>query len=135
MGAADLVGTEAEAAAGGLQALVSYHRLYQLWWTRPADSSGQEQPEDTLVDGGATEPPGPAQLDFDVLLSEQHADYQAAQRSVKEVQEKLSTMVLQHSRAQGGPAGGGDATDVPDSQSSADAGEGYETFVILRFQL
>lgn len=61
-----------------------------------------------------------------MLLSEQHADYQAAQRSVREVQERLSTMMLQHSRAQGDqpdPAGS-DSRDLPESQGPADAGEG-----------
>lgn len=60
-----------------------------------------------------------------MLFSEQHADYQAAQRLVREVQEKLSTMMLQHSRAQGDqpdPAES-DSGDLPDSQGSADAGE------------
>lgn len=62
-----------------------------------------------------------------MLLSEQHADYQAAQGSVREVQEKLSTMVLQHSRAQGGQPDPAESHtgEIPDSQRSADAGEGY----------
>lgn len=62
-----------------------------------------------------------------MLFSEQHADFQATQRSVREVQEKLSTMVLQHSRAQGGqldPAES-DTSEMPDSQRAVDAGEGY----------
>lgn len=83
-----------------------------------------------MVNGSAEEPcrtSGPAALDFDVLLSEQHAAYQAAQKSVREVQEKLSTMVLQHNRvreSQPDPAEGeSDTEEVPASQRSADAGE------------
>lgn len=111
---------EAEAAARSLLAFVSYHQLYQLWWRNSADGSSQ----DKLVNGSAAEPRGtsrPDGLDFDVLLSEQHAAYQAAQRSVTEVQEKLSTMVLQHSRGQGDQPdlAGGES----DSQRSADAEE------------
>lgn len=72
-----------------------------------------------------------------MLFSEQHAHYQATQRSVREVQEKLSTMVLQHSRARGDqpdPAEP-DTREMPDSQRSADAGGGYEAFLFLLFQL
>lgn len=62
-----------------------------------------------------------------MLFSERHAGFQAAQRSVREVQEKLSTMVQQHSSAQGGES---DSRDSPDSQRSADAGDGYlNTFI------
>lgn len=62
-----------------------------------------------------------------MLFSEQHADYQAAQRSVRELQEKLSIMVLQHSRAQGGQADPAvsDPREMPASQRSTEAGEGY----------
>ncbi|CAF97287.1 unnamed protein product, partial [Tetraodon nigroviridis] len=93
---------EAEAAARSLQAFVSYHRLYQLWWGESESGSSQ----DRLVNGNAAEPCETSRikargLDFDVLFSEQHAHFQAAQRSVREVQEKLSAMVLQHSRARG----------------------------------
>lgn len=116
---------EAEAAARSLQAFVSYHRLYQLWWRSSASGSSQ----DRQVNGKEAEPcraSSPDGPDFNVLLSEQHADYQDAQRSVREVQEKLSTMMQQHSRAQEDqpdPAES-NAEDLPDCQGSADAGEG-----------
>lgn len=118
VGAPDLMEPEAEAAARSLLAFVSYHQLYQLWWRNSSDGSSQ----DKLVNGNAAEPCGTSSidgLDFDVLLSEKHAAHQAVQRSVTEVQGKLSTMVLQHSRAQGdqpGPVGG-----ESDSQRSANA--------------
>uniref|UniRef100_A0A8C9WXC8 Gem nuclear organelle associated protein 5 n=1 Tax=Sander lucioperca TaxID=283035 RepID=A0A8C9WXC8_SANLU len=100
----NLVSREAKAAADSLQAFVHYHRLYQHWWTHSAQIQ--------TVNGGVSEPEGsvcPAtgsfgELDFDasVLLSEHHAACQATQRSVREIQERLAAMVLQHSRAQGG---------------------------------
>uniref|UniRef100_A0A8C9WZ77 Gem nuclear organelle associated protein 5 n=1 Tax=Sander lucioperca TaxID=283035 RepID=A0A8C9WZ77_SANLU len=114
---------EAKAAADSLQAFVHYHRLYQHWWTHSAqiqsrvplsaaDSSPGDGAKDGAVNGGVSEPEGsvcPAtgsfgELDFDasVLLSEHHAACQATQRSVREIQERLAAMVLQHSRAQGG---------------------------------
>lgn len=75
-------------------------------------------------------------LDFDasLLLSERHAACQAFQRSVREIQERLAAMVLQHSRAQGGQLDSGEKeADAPtqmsttrqssDSQGSADAGQ------------
>lgn len=113
---------EAEAAARSLQAFVSYHRLYQLWWGESESGSSQ----DRLVNGNAAEPCETSRikahgLDFDVLFSEQHAHFQAAQRSVREVQEKLSAMVLQHSRARGGqpdPAeSGSDGYSTPSPHS------------------
>lgn len=62
-----------------------------------------------------------------MLLSEQHAVYQAAQKSVREIQEKLSTMVLQHNRVRESQPdlaeGESDTEEVPASQRSADAGE------------
>ncbi|XP_011609486.2 gem-associated protein 5 [Takifugu rubripes] len=120
VGAPDQMEPEAEAAARSLLALVSYHQMYQLWWRNSTDGSSQ----DKLVNGNAAEPCGTSGLDgldFDVLLSEQHADYQAAQRSATEVQGKLSTMVLQHSRAQGDqpdPAGGESDSQRPDQEET-----------------
>lgn len=119
---------EAEAAARSLLAFVSYHQLYQLWWRNSSDDSSQ----DKLVNGNGEEPCGTSRLDgldFDVLLSEQHAAHQAAQRSVTEVQGKLSAMVLQHSRAQGDqpdPAGG-----ESDSQRSANAEKRTQLLFLL----
>lgn len=75
-------------------------------------------------------------LDFDasVLLSEHHAACQATQRSVREIQERLATMVLKHSRAQGGQLDSGEkeadglaqissTRESSDSQGSADVGQ------------
>ncbi|KAF1378166.1 hypothetical protein PFLUV_G00187570 [Perca fluviatilis] len=110
---------EARAAADSLQALVHYHRLYQHWWTRSAQiqsrvplSAAGDGAQDGAVNGGVSAPEGSAcpatgsvgELDFDAsaLLSEHHAACQATQRSVREIQERLAAMVLQHSRAQGG---------------------------------
>ncbi|KAM9333778.1 gem-associated protein 5 [Pholidichthys leucotaenia] len=71
---------EAQAAIC-LQAFVHYYCLYECWWNQ---------------NGGSRKP------DFDPspLLSEPHAACQAAQRSVREVQEQLGVLVLQHGRVQ-----------------------------------
>lgn len=142
VGRPDQTEPEPEAAARSLQALVSYHQLYRLWWRHSADGSSQDKVEDKLPNGSADEPcgtPGPAALDFDVLLSEQHAVYQAAQKTVREVQEKLSTMVLQHNRGRGSqpdPAEGeSDTEEVPATQRCADAGEEEITALFLPLQL
>lgn len=135
VGAANPTEPGAESAARSLQAFVSYHRLYQLWWSNSASGSSQ----DKLVNGNSAEPcraPSPDGLDFDVLVSEQHAEYQAAQRSVREAQEKLSSMVLQHSRADGRQTDPAEShtRELPDSQRSADAGEGYK-LLFFQFEL
>jgi len=60
------------------------------------------------------------------LLSEPHAACQATQRSVRDIQERLAAMVLQHSRAQAGQHSSGekqDASSPSDSPSSADAAQ------------
>uniref|UniRef100_A0A1A8M009 Gem (Nuclear organelle) associated protein 5 n=1 Tax=Nothobranchius pienaari TaxID=704102 RepID=A0A1A8M009_9TELE len=132
--------TEASsAAASSLQAMVSYHRLYRFWWR---DSAGRQdvqnglpsdQPEDQL------ENPGSEELDFDVsvLLSEPHAISQAAHRSVKEIQDQLAAMVLQHNRVLGSPLDSGiqqDQSPLSDGPSGADAeqrSENQETFLSL----
>lgn len=53
-------------------------------------------------------------LGASVLLSELHAASQATHRSVKQIQERLAAMMLQHSRAQGGQLDSGDKeADAP----------------------
>lgn len=97
-----------------------------------------------MVNGGVSESEEsvcPATTRFDklgfdasLLLSELHAACQATQRSMRELQERLAAMVLQHSRAQGGQLHSGEKeADTPvqisttressDSQGSADAGQ------------
>lgn len=142
---------EAKAAAISLQAFVCYHRLYKCWWRNSADnqdvqdrlslsaadSCPADEAKDEAVNGGLSEsgenvcPPTrrPDKLDFDVslLLSEPHAACQAMQRSVREIQERLATMVLQHSRAQREQLDPGEkqekssTTKSPDRQGSTDA--------------
>lgn len=92
---------EAEAAARSLQALVNYHRLYELWWRDPAHLSAANSSEETETNGGASQSDA---LDFDasLLLSEPHAACQATQWEVSDVQQRLSALMLQHSRANGG---------------------------------
>lgn len=98
---------ESEAAAQSLQALVNYHRLYQHWWRNSAHlpaSHSRPAVEQTEVngEGGVSES---EVLDFDasVLLCELHAAHQETQREVKDVQERLAAIMVQHSRAGAGP--------------------------------
>uniref|UniRef100_A0A671TZD5 Gem nuclear organelle associated protein 5 n=1 Tax=Sparus aurata TaxID=8175 RepID=A0A671TZD5_SPAAU len=139
---------EAKAAATSLQAFINYQHLYEHWWrsaTRitngsAAVSSPADELKDKVMNGGISESEEsvcPAtrrcdKLDFDasLLLSEPHAACQAVQRSVREVQERLAAMVLQHGRAQeekpdsaeketDGPAQISTTTESPDSPASA----------------
>uniref|UniRef100_A0A3Q1JWM0 Uncharacterized protein n=1 Tax=Anabas testudineus TaxID=64144 RepID=A0A3Q1JWM0_ANATE len=140
---------DAKAAAISLQAFVYYNRLYERWWNNsPEDGSSlsaansrpTDEVNDEAVNGGSSEsgenvfspevcPPRRLEKwDFDVslLLSETHAACQAMQRSIREIQERLATMVLQHSRAQGGQLESGEKqeissiTESPDRQGSTD---------------
>uniref|UniRef100_A0A671U1A3 Gem nuclear organelle associated protein 5 n=1 Tax=Sparus aurata TaxID=8175 RepID=A0A671U1A3_SPAAU len=141
---------EAKAAATSLQAFINYQHLYEHWWrsaTRitngsAAVSSPADELKDKVMNGGISESEEsvcPAtrrcdKLDFDasLLLSEPHAACQAVQRSVREVQERLAAMVLQHGRAQeekpdsaeketDGPAQISTTTESPDSPSQPHA--------------
>lgn len=117
-----------------------YNRLYEHWWgssaqiqRRPAPSVAVPSPadkvEDKLVNGGVLESTRTSdKLDFDasLLLSECHAAYQATQRSVREVQEKLSAMVQQHCGVQEGQLNSegekeNATTEMSDIQGSVDA--------------
>lgn len=126
--------------------------MYECWWRNTAGvvqngfspSEAEDEAKDKLANGGLSESgeslrPSAGSvdaLDFDasLLLSESHAAFQATQRRVKEIQERLAAMVLQHSRAQGGQLSSGEERDdgpsvisssgeSPGSQDSADAGQ------------
>ncbi|XP_012728852.2 gem-associated protein 5 isoform X1 [Fundulus heteroclitus] len=135
-----------EAEASSLQALVCYHRLYECWWRDSAVQNGSCS-EDELADRAP--PAGTLELeesvrptssrskevDFEpsVLLSEPHAACQAAQRSVREIQERLAAMVLQHSQVQEGQLDSGDKQDsslLPAPAVEQGSGE-QETFLSL----
>nr|XP_046266368.1 gem-associated protein 5 [Scatophagus argus] len=156
---------EAKAAASSLQAFVHYQHLYERWWSSsnqiqngfpPAadESYPAEGMKNGVVNGGVSESDQRSRLrgrsdklDFDasLLLSEHHAAYQAVRRSVREIQERLEQLMLQHSRAQRGPPVPEETeVDVPqqpsadressDGQGSAEAGqrpEDQETLLSL----
>ncbi|KAG7217173.1 hypothetical protein INR49_027714 [Caranx melampygus] len=143
---------EATAAANSLQAFVHYHHLYEHWWSRSdngqqvqngaAKSSAGDELKDKVENGGLSEsgesvhsPNGePDKLDFDAshLLCESHAAYQASQRTLRELQERLSAMVLQHSQAQGGQLDAGETQADMSTQMSDNRGpENQETFLSL----
>ncbi|KAM4727035.1 gem-associated protein 5 [Anableps anableps] len=121
-----------------LQALVCYHRLYECWWRESAVQNGPgscSEDEAGMAELKERSSKGP---DFEpsVLLSEPHAACQAAQRSVREIQERLSAMILQHSRLQdGGPS----LTASSDQQQAAaeveQRSEEQETFLSLSSQM
>ncbi|XP_030601912.1 gem-associated protein 5 [Archocentrus centrarchus] len=149
---------EAKAAASSLQAFVHYYHLYDCWWKTSAASreiqnglclSGADlSPEDVVKDEESNRgrlesaetscPVGGKfdKLDFDasLLLSESHAACQATQRSVREIQQKLGAMVLQHSQTQGGQLDSGEkqhetpavifSRDSSDNQDSVNVDQG-----------
>ncbi|KAM8835184.1 gem-associated protein 5 [Synchiropus picturatus] len=118
------VSEDAGAASSSLQALVYYHRLYQICWTGSAGPARIQNghpasdvdtcPED-LVQNGVQEPP--VSLDFDLLLllSEPHAACQSCLKSMTRIREQLSQMVLQHSPVQ--------PEDLKESQDNRAAAE------------
>lgn len=142
---------ETKAAAVSLQSFVYYHRLYERWWSNSdnkqevgggvslsaADSRPADEVKEEVVNGGLS---GSGEnvcsgtrrsdeLDFDasLLLCERHAACQAAQRSIREIQERLASMVLHHGKAQGGQPEPGEkqelssAAEAPDIRGSTDA--------------
>lgn len=94
------------------------------------------------VNGGVSESEGSVspvtgrsdQLDFDasLLLSERHAACQAAQRSARDIQERLAAMVRLHSRAQGGQLDSGEKTDDSPTQVSESSGSPGVTDALQR---
>lgn len=135
---------EAKAAASSLQAFLCYHRLYESWWRGLAGgqevqnglplSAADSCPKDEVPNPGLTNQTVELsterldELDFDasLLLSERHASCQAAQKAVREIQERLAAIVLQHSRAQGGQLQSGEKEDDDPSRSSSSGGNGFE---------
>uniref|UniRef100_A0A3B4XQ96 Gem nuclear organelle associated protein 5 n=1 Tax=Seriola lalandi dorsalis TaxID=1841481 RepID=A0A3B4XQ96_SERLL len=120
----------ASAAADSLQAFVQYHRLYERWWSSSGENHQIQNgsPPSAAESGAGDESPPNGEvddkLDFDasLLLCESHAAYQATQRSVRQIQERLSAMVLQHSHAQGEQLDSGEEqshTHISSSPSSA----------------
>ena len=113
------VATEASAALTSLQAFLNYRFLFDLWWSHaPSTPSANQELHNAAVAGEAvteatvTEAVVTQATVTDetvteasalsrraaVLLSEPHAAYQATQRDVARVQERLAGLVLQHAR-------------------------------------
>lgn len=131
---------EAKAAARSLQAFVRYHHMYERWWSNPAqvrsrsllpaEDSSPAGVKVNVVNGGLSESEESVcavtgrseELGFDasLLLSELHAAYQDTQRSVRDIQDRLAALVLQHSRSQGGQLDSdGPTGEASDIQASA----------------
>ncbi|MEQ2203538.1 hypothetical protein XENOCAPTIV_000394, partial [Xenoophorus captivus] len=126
--------SKAEAEASSLQAFVCYHRLYECWWRDSAVQTGtgscrEDKLNDEALTAGTLEleervypTSGTSkELDFEpsVLLSEPHAAFQATQKSVREIQERLSAMVLQHSQVQVGQLDSGNKQDGSLAQTTS----------------
>ncbi|XP_015254322.1 PREDICTED: gem-associated protein 5 [Cyprinodon variegatus] len=136
-----------EAEASSLQAFVCYHRLYECWWRNSEVKNGtcsdgenelnsKETTAETLEleESICKRSSSSKELDFEpsVLLSEPHAACQAIQKSVRDLQERLSAMVLQHSQVrQGQPDSQSQSSDQQEAAKEAQSSEEQETFLSL----
>ncbi|KAM3601720.1 uncharacterized protein V6R79_017715 [Siganus canaliculatus] len=127
-----LTSDEARAAASSLQAFVHYHFLYEHWWSSCTQTvmNGDVASEHDVSPSTSGFRPDAAAAQ---LLSERHAAFQATQRSVREIQERLSSLVLQHSRGQVQSAEDEESTtdDPSDGPKSAERSEDQENLLSL----
>uniref|UniRef100_A0A673CB35 Gem (nuclear organelle) associated protein 5 n=1 Tax=Sphaeramia orbicularis TaxID=375764 RepID=A0A673CB35_9TELE len=138
----------AAAPAVSLQAFVCYHRLYEHWWSNSTETQTQTQTQtqngpahpaaaepgvtdEPKVNGGLSESGrSSCASDMSLLLSESHASCQATQRMMGNIQNRLTSMVQQHSRTQGGqPDGDGSTRESTQNQDSEEREE--ESFLSL----
>ena len=96
------VTTEASAALTSLQAFLNYRVLFDLWWSQ-APAANQELPNVAVAGEAAVTQVTVTEAAVlstraAVLLSEPHAAFQATQRDIARVQERLAGLMLQHSR-------------------------------------
>ncbi|XP_066501896.1 gem-associated protein 5 [Hoplias malabaricus] len=125
-------------ASQSLEAFVCYRHLYSEWWrlscssTTAASSIQQTNGLQTSVENGGdtsherengslSEAHGvQAMLRFDgfwkVLLSEPHANLQATQRAIRDVQGRVANLVEQHSRQQVPPPSLGTQPQTPSTE-------------------
>ncbi|KAM9498741.1 gem-associated protein 5 isoform 1-T2 [Salvelinus alpinus] len=157
---------KALAAARSLEAFVCYQDLYHMWWSLSTNTAGAQRDmtnglhsasENHIngLDSHVTDTPNGDGMGWcvsaqngdvkmgvrvnacQVLLSEPHATCQATQRAIAEIQQRLASMVHQHSQTQETKASPGEGqTERPtsaqgstptDSQESTDAGQGADT--------
>uniref|UniRef100_A0A673XTF6 Gem nuclear organelle associated protein 5 n=1 Tax=Salmo trutta TaxID=8032 RepID=A0A673XTF6_SALTR len=120
---------KALAAARSLEAFLCYQDLYHLWWSLSTNTAGAQRDmtnglhsasENHIngLDGHVTDTPNGDGMGWcvsaqngdvkmgvrvnacQVLLSEPHATCQATQRAIAEIQQRLASMVHQHSQTQ-----------------------------------
>uniref|UniRef100_A0A8C7VS29 Gem (nuclear organelle) associated protein 5 n=1 Tax=Oncorhynchus mykiss TaxID=8022 RepID=A0A8C7VS29_ONCMY len=136
---------KALAAARSLEAFVCYQDLYHMWWSLSTNTAGaQRDMTDGLhsasenhingLDGHVTDTPNGDGMGWcvsaqngdvkmgvcvnacQVLLSEPHATCQATQRAIAKIQQRLASMVHQHSQTQETKASHGEGrTEKPTS--------------------
>uniref|UniRef100_A0A673XSI7 Gem nuclear organelle associated protein 5 n=1 Tax=Salmo trutta TaxID=8032 RepID=A0A673XSI7_SALTR len=155
---------KALAAARSLEAFLCYQDLYHLWWSLSTNTAGAQRDmtnglhsasENHIngLDGHVTDTPNGDGMGWcvsaqngdvkmgvrvnacQVLLSEPHATCQATQRAIAEIQQRLASMVHQHSQTQETKDSPGEGqaerptsaqgSTPTDSQESTDAGQGY----------
>ncbi|XP_056302848.1 gem-associated protein 5-like [Danio aesculapii] len=111
-----------------VEAFVCYPFMYEKWWTststNDAISNGHHL---TLNDGDEEKRNGEAQSDgfWKILLSEAHADLQANQRAIAEIQKRVSSLIQQHSRCK----------DPETSLEGSAGGTGSESLSVLTAQV
>lgn len=161
---------KALAAARSLEAFVCYQDLYHMWWSLSTNTAGAQRDmtnglhsasENHIngLDGHVTDTPNGDGMGWcvsaqngdvkmgvcvnacQVLLSEPHATCQATQRAIAKIQQRLASMVHQHSQTQETKASHGEGraekptsaqgSTPTDSQESTDAGQGYSIFFLI----
>uniref|UniRef100_A0A673XJP7 Gem nuclear organelle associated protein 5 n=1 Tax=Salmo trutta TaxID=8032 RepID=A0A673XJP7_SALTR len=161
---------KALAAARSLEAFLCYQDLYHLWWSLSTNTAGAQRDmtnglhsasENHIngLDGHVTDTPNGDGMGWcvsaqngdvkmgvrvnacQVLLSEPHATCQATQRAIAEIQQRLASMVHQHSQTQETKDSPGEGqaerptsaqgSTPTDSQESTDAGQGYSIFFLI----
>uniref|UniRef100_A0AAY4ECC5 Anaphase-promoting complex subunit 4 WD40 domain-containing protein n=1 Tax=Denticeps clupeoides TaxID=299321 RepID=A0AAY4ECC5_9TELE len=135
--------------AQSIQAFICYHQMYQTWWSQNGKMAsavnGSNIINEVMSDACGREDsvtPG-ASLNFSqFLLSEPHATFQATQRTIAAIQQKLASLVQQHSHVQDTDPGTEEAQpdtpkpcqEPPGSQGSTEqrCGTAHSKFSISR---
>lgn len=89
------------AISQSIEAFICYPLMYEKWWTSTSTNNSISNGHRlTLTDGDEEKCNGEAQSDgfWKILLSEAHADLQANQRAIAEIQKRVSSLIQQHSR-------------------------------------
>uniref|UniRef100_A0AAY4EDR0 Anaphase-promoting complex subunit 4 WD40 domain-containing protein n=1 Tax=Denticeps clupeoides TaxID=299321 RepID=A0AAY4EDR0_9TELE len=101
--------------AQSIQAFICYHQMYQTWWSQNGKMASAVNGSNIInglqttqcQNGSSSQAPGAdvnglaeKEVMSDFLLSEPHATFQATQRTIAAIQQKLASLVQQHSHVQ-----------------------------------